>query len=230
MLIDFVVRNKDEDAAHVAKVLAESGVDLVVFDRDDEPLQKAIEVEGLHGLAAVALRDESAVLLAFGTEMPQQRIESVAQWNELNTAFAGVVAINHPYDRRSGRPWGDRVYRVKGLTHISAFLRDAEPARNQLASAAAQKLSAGSIYGSWASVALRGKTATFLNTDGPKTSAVVEAMLQQRTLGCHMQSIGEVYSPLSDPPRENTHEPRARASRSQDSERPRRSGRNDRRR
>ena len=47
MLIDFVVRSKEELPQETAQSLAESGIDCVVFDVNDRAFAKALDAEGI---------------------------------------------------------------------------------------------------------------------------------------------------------------------------------------
>ena len=201
MLIDFVVRSKEELPQKTARSLAESGIDCVVFDVNDSAFSKALDAEGIIGIPGVALTHETSFLMALPVESPECGVDSIEAWQDTMGEIDGIAVASHPYDRDNGRPWGDRIYKLKGVTHVCAPLRTVSASRNQLAEHAAQKLDLGHLTFSLGNQKLRGQVATCLVTQSSERSAIVDALRENKTLGCSIQDASSEYSPIPDPPR-----------------------------
>ena len=201
MLIDFVVRSKEELPQQTAQSLAESGIDCVVFDVNDSAFARALDAEGIIGVPGVALTHETSFLMALPIEAPESGLDTIEAWQDTIGEMNGIAVASHPYDRENGRPWGDRIYKLKGLTHVCAPLRTVSPSRNQLAEQAAQKLGLGHLTFSLGDQKLRGQVATCLVTESSERRAIVDALRENATLGCSIQDATSEYQPIPDPPK-----------------------------
>ena len=112
MLIDFVVRSKEE--LPYRRAITESGIDCVVFDVNDSAFARALDAEGIIGVPGVALTHETSFLMALPIEAPESGLDTIEAWQDTIGEMNGIAVASHPYDRENGRPWGDRIYKLKG--------------------------------------------------------------------------------------------------------------------
>jgi hypothetical protein len=168
---------------------------------NDTALSGAIENSTLTGYPASVFIDDGAALFALPKTPTAISGDDLDAWTSEATTSDALVIASHPYDRSQGRPWGDRIYRLAGLTHIVASSASAERSRDQLALTVAKKRNLGIVAASMSNTASRGLTATVLNVDGQQRSDVIEALKGHCTLSIRMESASTPYvEPIESTP------------------------------
>ena len=199
MLIDFVLRTPDQTADELVQSLVEGGIEAVVFDGNDNALGSALTDSTITGFPASIYQDEAAILFALGTNQIDAASDDLESWQAAITDFDGAIIANHPYDRNQGRPWGDRIYRLKGLTHVATTSNAGERSRDKLAVSVATKRSLGCISGSMGDRNAVGKLATFVDEDSINLEGLLSALSDHRTLNCELEDANTPYVPREEP-------------------------------
>lgn len=206
LLIDFILRTPTQAPETVVESLASAGVDGVVYDMSDTALSEAINNSELTGYEANVYVDDGAVLFAL-TDTPSTIDSSALEtWTDQVQAADALVIASHPYDRSQGRPWGDRVYRLAGLTHLVTNSPGNARSRDQLALTVAKKRDLGTISASMHHNDAIGSTATVLSVDGHQRADILEALKSNKTLGIRMESADTPYvEPVEPSPQRSSH-------------------------
>ena len=201
VLIDFVLRTAEQSTQDIIQPLVNAGISAVVFDGDDTALEAAINDSSLHGFAADVYAKDGAYLMLLGEERTTQNSTELSDWLETLSEFEGTALASHPYDRAQGRPWGDRIYRLKGVSAVATTTHEAASSRDQLAQTAAKKLGARGIGGSFGNGAALGHIATVIDADGNSRSDIIDALNAKETLVCRLESADSPCTPVEEPAR-----------------------------
>ena len=201
VLVDFVLRSAEQSTQDIVQPLLDAGITAVVYDGEDSALEAAIESSTLTGFAADVYADDGAYLMLLGAEGSVQTGTDFSEVSEMLRQFEGAALASHPYDRTQGRPWGDRIYRLRGLSAVATTTQSAAHSRDKLAQTAAKKLDINSVAGSFGNGAAVGQIATVVDTDAPTRSALIEALNSKETLICRLESADTPYTPMQEPPR-----------------------------
>ena len=199
MLVDFVLRTTEQTAEEIVNALVDAGIEGVVYDSSDSTLSTAVEKSALAGYAASVYREDGAALFALGSQPIDAASDDLEAWQNALTSFDGAVIASHPYDRTQGRPWGDRIYRLKGVTHVATTSGALERSRDKLAVAVANKKALGCVSGSMGDKSALGKIATFIDQDTDTLSGLLAALEEKRTLNCQLESAEQPYVPMEEP-------------------------------
>lgn len=192
----------------VIESLSSAGVDGVFYDMNDTALSEAINNSDLAGYEANVFVDDGAVLFAL-TETPSTIDNNTLEtWSDQAQSADALVIASHPYDRSQGRPWGDRVYRLAGLTHVVTSSPSNESSRDQLALTVAKKRNLGTVSASMNNHEAIGTIATVLNVDGQQRSVVLDALKDNLMLGIRMESADTPYVEPEEPSPQRNSRPR----------------------
>lgn len=201
MLIDFILRSSDQAPEALIESLSSSGINGVVYDMNDTALSGAIENSTLTGYPASVYTDDGAALFALSDTPASLSGDDLETWSSEAKAAGALVIASHPYDRSQGRPWGDRVYRLAGLTHVVTTSASTEHSRDQLALTVVKKRNLGTVAASMGNAASKGLTATVLKIDGQARANVIEALKGHCTLSIRMESASTPYvEPIESTP------------------------------
>ena len=201
VLVDFVLRTAEQSTEDIIQPLVNAGIGAVIFDGEDTALEAAINDSSLQGFAADVYARDGAYLMLLGTKRISHNSTELSDWLETLEDFDGIALASHPYDRSQGRPWGDRIYRLKGLSAVATTTHEATSSRDQLAQTAAKKLGARNIGGSFGNGAALGHIATVIDTNGNARSDMIEALNAKETLVCRLESADSPYTPIEEPAR-----------------------------
>ncbi len=175
---------------------------------NDAPLSEAINNSELSGYPASVYVDDGAVLFALADTPSALSNDTLETWTSDAKAAEALVIASHPYDRSQGRPWGDRVYRLDGITHVVTNSPANERSRDQLALTVAKKRNLGTISASLNHHEGIGTTATVLKVDSPQRGDVIEALKSNKTLGIRMESADTPYVEPVEPSPQRSSRPR----------------------
>lgn len=199
MLVDFVLRTAEQSAEDIVEPLISAGIDGVIFDNEDSALAEAISSSTLHGFPAHVYGEDGAYIMLISEDDIEMKSLSLSDWLKTLETTEGVAIASHPYDRSQGRPWGDRIYRLKGLSAVAATASNAARSRDQLARTAARKLGLSTVAGSFGDSSAVGHLATVIDTDGVSATDVINALKSKETLVCRLESADTPYTPPTEP-------------------------------
>ncbi|MGB0646715.1 MAG: hypothetical protein ACPGQS_06025 [Bradymonadia bacterium] len=205
MLIDFIMRSDTQDPKEMVDSLVASGIQGVVYDVNDQPLNESIEESDLVGYGASVFKDDGAALIALAETATNLTSDSVEEWVAEAQSCEALIIASHPYDRSQGRPWGDRIYRISGLTHIVTSAASNESSREQLALTVAKKKNVGKLSASMTNANLQGQVGTMLKVSSSARAEVCDALREHALLGIRMESADTPYvEPIEPSPRSSS--------------------------
>ena len=206
MLIDFILRSADQAPEALIESLLSAGINGVVYDVNDTALSEAVISSDLTGYQASVFIDDGAALFALSESPAVMSGNDLETWSSQAKAAGAIVVASHPYDRSQGRPWGDRVYRIAGLTHVVAT--STERSRDQLALTVAKKRNLGTIAASISNAEARGLAATVLKTEGQERADLIQALATNSTVCIRMESASSPYVEPIEPSPQRASRPR----------------------
>ena len=196
------MRSETQNPKEMVDSLVASGIQGVVYNVNDQVLDEAIEESNLVGYGASVFTDDGAALVALAKTTINLSGETVEEWVAEAQSSEALIIASHPYDRSQGRPWGDRIYRISGLTHLVTSAASNESSREQLALTVAKKKNLGKLSASLTIVDLQGQVGTMLKVSSADQAEVYGALRENALLGIRMESADVPYvEPIEPSPR-----------------------------
>lgn len=193
------MRSAEESTQEIVAPLLSAGISGVVFDRSDEELASAIADVQLHAFPADVFSEDGALLFVLAETAPSFAGNELSDWLGAIDGLDCAAIANHPYDRSQGRPWGDRVYRLRGVSALATTTWEAAASRDKLAQTAAKKLGTNNLGGSFGNSEALGHIATLFEMNNTDLPGLIAAIRSKQSLVCRLESADTEYQPLVEP-------------------------------